>query len=145
MSKASLAESSTTTLATTTTSTLTVDTTLETKGLPPPNVPESASLSSMPMIQAMNAAAALMERTPFAIDDAKDDDDEDEDELGLSDNDDQVMDEVSFLFVIRTYLIYVLLFFFFKVDAFLEAHDSGLTDADKKVADGKLCAAITGP
>ena len=34
--------------------------------------------------------------------------------------------------------------FFFKVDAFLEAHDSGLTDADKKVADGKLCAAFTG-
>ena len=28
--------------------------------------------------------------------------------------------------------------YFFKVDAFLEAHDSGLTDADKKVADGKL-------
>ena len=44
----------------------------------------------------MNAAAALMERTPFAIDDAKDDDDEDEDELGISDNDDQVMDEVSY-------------------------------------------------
>jgi len=71
------------------------------------------------MIQAINAAAALMERTPFAIDDAKDDDDEDEDELGLSDNDDQVMDEV---------------------DAFLEAHDSGLTDADKKVADDLLHA-----
>ena len=46
----------------------------------------------------MNAAAALMERTPFAIDDAKDDDDEDEDELGISDNDDQVMDEVGFIF-----------------------------------------------
>ena len=102
MSKSSLAESSTTTLTTTTTaSTLTVDTTLETKGVPPlptPNVPESASLSSMPMIQAMNAAAALMERTPFAIDDAKDDDDEDDDELGISDNDDQVMDEVSLSF-----------------------------------------------
>ena len=97
MSKASLAESSTTTLATTSTSTLTVDTTLESKVLPAtPNVPESASLSSMPMIQAMNAAAALMERTPFAIDDAKDDDEDDEDELGISDNDDQVMDEVSF-------------------------------------------------
>ena len=104
MSKASLAESNTTTLGGTTTaastSTLTVDTTLlESKGLPPAppgKVPESASLSSMPMIQVMNAAAALMERTPFAIDDAKDDDGEDEDELGLSDNDDQVMDEVSF-------------------------------------------------
>ena len=104
MSKASLAESNTTTLGGTTTaasnSTLTVDTTLlESKGLPPAppgKVPESASLSSMPMIQVMNAAAALMERTPFAIDDAKDDDDEDEDDLGISDNDDQVMDEVSF-------------------------------------------------
>ena len=97
MSKSSLAESSTTTTSTTTTtSSLIVDTTLESKGLPSPMVPDSASLSSMPMIKAMNAAAALMERTPFAIDDAKDDDDEDEDELGISDNDDQVMDEVSF-------------------------------------------------
>jgi TBC1 domain family member 8/9 len=60
-----------------------------------PDVPEIASLSSMPMIHAMNAAAALMERTPFAIDDAKDDDEGDEDELDISDNDDQVMDEVS--------------------------------------------------
>ena len=121
MSKASLAESSTTTLGTAgTTSTLTVDTTLdETKGLPPappaplPNVPESASLSSMPMIHAMNAAAALMERTPFAIDDAKDDDDEDEDELGLSDNDDQVMDEVSFFFPVCHLDLKDLIFFFF--------------------------------
>lgn len=97
-SKTSLTESSTTTLATSSLSTLTVDTELEPpKGLP--NVPESGSLSAMPMIHAMNAAAALMERTPFAIDDAKDDDDEDEDELGINDNDDdQVMDEVSFLF-----------------------------------------------
>jgi hypothetical protein len=97
MSKTSLGGSSTTTLSTTTT--LAVDTMLEkTKGLPPTptDVPQSASLSSMPMIHAMNAAAAaLMERTPFAIDDAKDDDDEGDDELGISDNDDQVMDEVS--------------------------------------------------
>jgi TBC1 domain family member 8/9 len=141
MSKSSLAESSTTTLTTTTTaSTLTVDTTLETKGVPPP-APNVPSLSSMPMIQAMNAAAALMERTPFAIDDAKDDDDEDEDELGISDNDDQVMDEVSFLFFPLSFRAIRFIFYisFFKVDAFLEAHDSGLTDADKKVADGKLC------
>ena len=48
----------------------------------------------MPMIHAMNAAAALMERTPFAIDDAKDDEDEDEG-LDINDNDDQVMDEVN--------------------------------------------------
>ena len=116
MSKSSLTESSTTTLTTTSnTSTLAVDTTLETKGLP--NVPQSASLSSMPMIQAMNAAAALMERTPFAIDDAKDDDDEDEDELGISDTDDQVMDEVSVFFfchldLFRSYQIHGSLFFF---------------------------------
>lgn len=89
LSKTSLAESSTTTLATSTSPT--VD--KPSKDLP--NVPEFASPSSMPMIHAMNAAATLMERTPFAIDDAKDDD-EDEDELGISDNDDQVMDEVSF-------------------------------------------------
>ncbi len=69
----------------------------------------------MPMVQAANAA--LMERTAFAIDDAKDDD-EDEDGLDLDDDtigDDNVMDEV---------------------DAFLEAHDSGLTEADKEVAKG---------
>lgn len=47
------------------------------------------------MLQAVNAAA-LMERTPFAIDDAKDDDekDEDGDDFGEEDHDDQVMDEV---------------------------------------------------
>jgi len=113
MSKTSLAESSTTTLTTST------DTALESPTKPLPNVPEMASPSSMPMIQAMNAAASLMERTPFAIDDAIDDDEDDGDELGISDNDDQVMDEV---------------------DAFLEAHDSGLTDADKKVANDLLHA-----
>ena len=110
MSKTSLAESSTTTL--TTSPSPTVDTTVEppSKGLP--NVPEMASPSSMPMIHAMNAAASLMERTPFAIDDAIDDEDEDEDELGLSDNDDQVMDEVSFSLPLRfwSYQIYGLLF-----------------------------------
>jgi len=116
-SNPSLSESSTTALPTSTSSTLTVDTTLEPpKGLP--NIPESGSLSAMPMIHAMNAAAALMERTPFAIDDAKDDEDEDE-ELDINYNDDQVMDEV---------------------DAFLEENDSGLTDADKKVANDLLHA-----
>ena len=60
-----------------------------------PSVPDSGSLAAMPMLQAVNAAA-LMERTPFAIDDAKDDDEEDEDgdDLGGEDHDDQVMDEV---------------------------------------------------
>lgn len=82
-----------------------------------PAVPESGSLSAMPMIQVVNAA--LMERTPFAIDDAKDDDDDDDDDFGDGDNDDQVLDEV---------------------DAFLEAHDSGLTEEDKEVANDLLHA-----
>lgn len=74
--------------------------------------------SPMPMVQAANAA--LMERTAFAIDDAKDDDDdEDFDGDDTLDGGDNVMDEV---------------------DAFLEAHDSGLTDADKEVAKDLLNA-----
>ena len=56
-----------------------------------------------------------MERTPFAIDDAGDDDDSDLD-MVHGEDDDQVMDEV---------------------DAFLEAHDPGLTDADKEAAKGE--------
>ncbi|KAG6897696.1 hypothetical protein C0992_012165 [Termitomyces sp. T32_za158] len=80
-----------------------------------PSIPASATLS--PMVQAVNAR--LMERTPFAIDDAKDDDEESEGEVEGNDNDDQVMDEV---------------------DAFLEAHDSGLTDADQEVAKDLLNA-----
>jgi len=74
-------------------------------------------LSAMPMVKAANAA--LMERTPFAIDDAKDDDDDSEDESNQGGEDDQVLDEV---------------------DAFLEAHDSGLTDADQEVAKDLLHA-----
>lgn len=57
--------------------------------LMPPKMPEP-SLSEMPILQAVNAAA-LMERTPFAIDDAKDDEEEYDD---LGGDDDQVMDEV---------------------------------------------------
>ncbi|KAH9975804.1 rab-GTPase-TBC domain-containing protein [Lactifluus volemus] len=65
-----------------------------------------------PLAQATNAANALMERTPFAIDDAGDDDD-DEDDEGESGQDD-VLDEV---------------------DAFLEENDdTGVTDADREVA-----------
>lgn len=71
----------------------------------------------MPMAKAVNAVnAALMERTPFAIDDAKEHD-EDEDDDPFEEDNDQVMDEV---------------------DAFLEAHDSGLTEEDKRVASGTL-------
>ena len=84
-------------------------------------VPPSAvdGLSPMPsMFQAAANAAALMERTPFAIDDAKDDDDESDDESDEDDVDDGVMDEV---------------------DAFLEAHDSGLTEAERELAQGASC------
>lgn len=56
-----------------------------------------------------------MERQTFAIDAAKDDDEE-EDSMYAIGGDDDVMDEV---------------------DAFLEAHDSGLTDAQKAEAQGE--------
>jgi hypothetical protein len=83
------------------------------KNLPP--VLETGGLSAMPMAKAVNAVnAALMERTPFAIDDAIEDDEDSDDDPFEEDND-QVMDEV---------------------DAFLEAHDSGLTEEDKRVASG---------
>lgn len=85
-------------------STLSVNTTLEPPAKSLPAVPDSGSLSAMPMLQAVNAAA-LMERTPFAIDDAKDDEDDDDDEFADGkDNDDQVLDEVIrslFLLMIR--------------------------------------------
>ena len=54
-----------------------------------------------------------MERTPFAIDDARDDDEDSEEEDETVEDD--VMDEV---------------------DAFLEAHDSGLTAAEQEAAQG---------
>ncbi|KAI0064014.1 TBC-domain-containing protein [Artomyces pyxidatus] len=69
-----------------------------------------AEYNSLSLVQAANAA--LMERTPFAIDDAGDEDDSDEDDSD-SEEDDGVLDEV---------------------DAFLEAHDSGVTDADRALA-----------
>ncbi len=76
--------------------------------------PASVEYSPMPsMFQAAANAAALLERTPFAIDDAKDDEDETDDETDVED--DGVMDEV---------------------DAFLEAHDSGLTPAEREIAQG---------
>ncbi|KAK0189305.1 rab-GTPase-TBC domain-containing protein [Armillaria mellea] len=109
-SKASLKSSESTSTLATSSSTLSVDTT-STKAT-------NSVFSPMPMVQAANAA--LMERTAFAIDDVKDDDDDDED-FGddTLDGGDNVMDEV---------------------DAFLEAHDSGLTDADKEVAKDLLNA-----
>lgn len=59
--------------------------------------------------------AAMMERTPFAIDNAQYEDESDDGFFDDDEEDDQVLDEV---------------------DAFLEAHDSGLSEADKKVANG---------
>ncbi|KAF5338621.1 hypothetical protein D9611_012738 [Ephemerocybe angulata] len=82
------------------------------------SVPESGSLSAMPMMKAARDAA-LMERTPFAIDNAQDGDEDEDDFFDDDEEDDQVLDEV---------------------DAFLEAHDSGLTEADKKVAQDLLKA-----
>ncbi|KAI0630783.1 TBC-domain-containing protein [Trametes polyzona] len=77
---------------------------------------EFSPMPSMPsMFHAAANAAALMERTPFAIDDAKDDEDESDIETDVED--DGVMDEV---------------------DAFLEAHDSGLTEAERELAQGSL-------
>lgn len=77
-----------------TSSTLTV-------GVPPPSqqakasssVPDSASLSAMPMLKAARDAA-LMERTPFAIDSAQSDEEDDDDGFLDDDEDDQVLDEV---------------------------------------------------
>jgi TBC1 domain family member 8/9 len=92
-----------------------------------------------PLAQATNAAYALMERTPFAIDDAGDDD-EDEDDEGESVQDD-VLDEVCFLClsvcVSRGGALCSLLSTLWQVDAFLEAHDTGVTDADREVAKGE--------
>lgn len=58
----------------------------------------SAEYSPMPtMFEAARAnAAALMERTPFAIDDAKDDDEDTEEDT--EGEEDDVMDEVCELF-----------------------------------------------
>ncbi|KAJ2923599.1 hypothetical protein H1R20_g13497, partial [Candolleomyces eurysporus] len=83
-----------------------------------PDVPESGSLSAMPMMKVVREAAR-MERTPFAIDNAQDEDEEDDGFFDDDEEDDQVLDEV---------------------DAFLEAHDSGLSEADKQVANDLLKA-----
>jgi len=83
-----------------------------------PLTPGSAmhsEFSPLPIVKAANAALT-MERTPFAIDDAKDDDeDEDDSDDDFESEDDAVLDEV---------------------DAFLEAHDPGLTEDQKEVVKG---------
>lgn len=84
------------------------------------------------MVQAANAA--LMERTPFAIDDAGSDDDDTDEDSEDEEDDDQVLDEVrSVLLLIPQLRLSIRCD---QVDAFLEENDSGLTDADKKVANG---------
>lgn len=75
-------------------STLSVDTTAA-PPVPPPKATakgDEDGLGAMPMIQAVNAA--LMTRTAFTIDDAKDDGDDYEDEDEAGEHDDEVMDEV---------------------------------------------------
>ncbi|KZT21183.1 TBC-domain-containing protein [Neolentinus lepideus HHB14362 ss-1] len=77
---------------------------------------EASKISPLSMVK--NANDALMERPQFAIDDALDDDGDTDDEFGLGE-DDGVMDEV---------------------DAFLEAHDSGLTEEQRELAKDLLNA-----
>lgn len=99
-----------------------------------PLTPGSAmhsEFSPLPIVKAANAALMTMERTPFAIDDAKDEDDDDDEDLTSDEEfesgDDAVLDEV---------------------DAFLEAHDSGLTEDQKEVAKGSwypLCFVFLDP
>ena len=85
-SSTSKATDSSSSLISPSTSTLTVDvvsaTAVNETGIPTP----------MPMMRAVNAV--LMERTPFAIDDAKEDEEDDEDLDGDA-NDEGVMDEVG--------------------------------------------------
>lgn len=95
-SRTSLRSSTVTSSSTGSTSTLTVDT------VPPPPEKENTKIfSPMPMVQAANAA--LMERTAFAIDDAKDDDEDDYDLEGEDISGDNVMDEVMTHFAVVTF------------------------------------------
>lgn len=73
----------------TTTPTLTID---SSKSLPA----RPSEYSPLPMVKAANAA--LMERSHFAIDDATGDDDDTDDESERGADDDQVLDEVCYLF-----------------------------------------------
>ncbi|KDQ50143.1 hypothetical protein JAAARDRAFT_42323 [Jaapia argillacea MUCL 33604] len=109
-SKSTLSESST---ITSVPSSVSIST--DVSGQSTTSAPAGHETSPMTMVQTANAA--LMERTPFAIDDAKDEEEEDEDFFG--DEDDGVMDEV---------------------DAFLEAHDNGLTQVERDVAKDLLNA-----
>jgi hypothetical protein len=96
---------------------------------PPPGEPE------MPLVHAANAA--LLERPAFAIDDAGDEDEYDED---VSGDHEGVMDEVR---PPRAVLAFVVRLMRTQVDAFLEAHDSGLSEADKALQKGTARVTVT--
>ena len=86
-----------------------------------------------PLAQVTNVVAnAFLERTPFAIDDAGDDDDDDDDEE--EEESDDVLDEMRF--VVFCFLFHVAECICSQVDAFIDAHETGVTDADREVAKG---------
>jgi hypothetical protein len=86
--------------STSTSTTLSIDVAAEPAKSQGPTVPfpDSAAADAV-FVKVQAANARLMERTPFAIDDAGDEEDESEDELEEVDNDDQVMDEVRLLWL----------------------------------------------
>jgi len=92
----------------------------------------SAGFTSLPHVKAVSAA--FLERTPFAIDDVGDDEDDSDLDLVHGEDDNQVMDEVSSCGYFDIRNVDPLLAW--QVDAFLEANDSGLSEADKEVAKG---------
>ncbi|KAG8901611.1 hypothetical protein FRC00_006004 [Tulasnella sp. 408] len=89
--------------------------TLSSQSLPDVSQLSLSEKSPAPPVTPLIPTTIVMERQTFAIDAAKDDDEE-EDSMYAIGGDDDVMDEV---------------------DAFLEAHDSGLTDAQKAEAQGE--------
>ena len=90
----------------------------------------SAGFTSLPHVKAVSVA--FLERTPFAIDDVGDDEDDSDLDLVHGEDDTQVMDEVSCGYIDIRNADPLLA----QVDAFLEANDSGLSEADKEVAKG---------
>ncbi|KIO20021.1 hypothetical protein M407DRAFT_82029 [Tulasnella calospora MUT 4182] len=89
--------------------------TLSSQSLPNVSQLSLSERTPVPPVTPLIPTTIVMERQTFAIDAAKDDDEE-EDSMYAIGGDDDVMDEV---------------------DAFLEAHDSGLTDAQKAEAQGE--------
>jgi hypothetical protein len=89
-----------------------------------------------PLAQATNLVAnAFLERTPFAIDDAGDDDDDDYDDDDEEEEEEDVLDEVRFFFFLVC-VARIAECICPQVDAFLDAHETGVTDADREVAKG---------